>query len=515
MASIPVYDWLAHHAGSVGNKTAVVDLASGRSFCWADFNERCARLAGFLRYDLQIAKGDRVGILMPNSSDVLEIQFACAKIGAVFLPLNWRLTVPELSFIASDAEPTVLIFGPAFKEAAEAVAADVTCIRHIIETDCDGGNSAYECGITEHASVTALEDLTHDDLSTIMYTSGTTGLPKGAMITHGMTFWNAINLGMPHRISPDAVHLSVLPLFHTGGLNCYTNPVLHAGGTVYIMREFDPRECLRLMGDPDIGLTHFFGVPANYQFMAQQPEFSETDFSRIQTAGVGGAPVPVPLLEAWYERGLGIAQGSGMTETSPTVLVLHAPDAMKKPGSTGKPALHNEVRIVDKKGQDVTPGDIGELWVKGPNITPGYWNRPDATAETITDGWLHTGDAARMDDDGFYYIVDRTKDMYISGGENVYPAEVENILYQLDDIVEAAVIGVPDDKWGEVGCAVIALKAGSGLADEEILSHCRTNLAAFKVPKRVEFTQALPRNATGKVLKRVLREALMKQSCIS
>ncbi|MEP3246146.1 MAG: long-chain fatty acid--CoA ligase [Sneathiella sp.] len=510
MSSIRVYDWLDHHANFRGNQTAVVDLASGRALNWTNFNERSGRLAGYLTEGLGVEKGDRVGVLMPNTADVLEIQFACAKIGAVFLPLNWRLTVPELSFIAGDAAPVVLLHGPDFKETSDAVAAEVSSIRHLIETDCNGGSSAYETGIASHAPVAARDDLIHDDLSTIMYTSGTTGLPKGAMITYGMTFWNAINLGMPHRITPDTVHLSVLPLFHTGGLNCYTNPVLHAGGTVYIMRDFDPRECLRLMGDPEVGLTHFFGVPANYQFMAQQPEFADTDLSGIQTAGVGGAPVPVPLLETWNKRGLGIAQGFGMTETSPTVLVLDATDAMRKPGSTGKPALHNEVRIVGKNGEDVTPGEMGELWVKGPNITPGYWNRPDATAETITDGWLHTGDATRMDEDGFYYIVDRTKDMYISGGENVYPAEVENTLYQLDEIVEAAVIGLPDDKWGEIGCAVLALKPGSSLTADDILSHCRTNLATFKVPKQIEFIKALPRNATGKVLKRTLREEMAK-----
>lgn len=506
--SIPVYDWLASYAQSNGEKTAVVDLASDRSFSWTRFNERTSKLAGYFKDHLQVQRGDRVGILMPNTTDVLEIQFACAKIGAVFLPLNWRLTVPELVFIVGDAEPVVLICGPSFQETAVEVAEKITTVREVILTDCNGGSSPYEQGIQAGDPVLALSDLTHDDLSTIMYTSGTTGLPKGAMITHGMTFWNAINLGLPHRVSPDSVHLSVLPLFHTGGLNCYTNPVLHAGGCVYIMRDFDPRECLRLMCDPEIGLTHFFGVPANYQFMAQQPEFAEADFSNIQTAGIGGAPVPVPLLEAWNEKGLGIAQGFGMTETSPTVLVLNAPDAMKKPGSTGKPALHTEVRIVDEEGQDVPVGEMGELWVRGPNITPGYWNRPDATAETITDGWLHTGDASRMDEDGFYYIVDRTKDMYISGGENVYPAEVENILYKLTDIVETAVVGVPDDKWGEVGVAVIALKAGSNLSASDILTHCQANLATFKVPKRVEFTKALPRNATGKILKRTIREEL-------
>jgi len=503
--SVKVYDWLAHHTQFQGDRTALVDLASGRRFTYAQANDRVGRLAWHLRENFGIERGDRVGILAANCTDYLEVQFACAKLGAVFLPLNWRLTVPELSFIAGDAGPKIMIHGPEFAETSVAVAKEVG-FEHLLATDGDGSDSPYEQGIARAGGTVEMVEQTHDDLWTIMYTSGTTGLPKGAMITHGMTFWNCVNLGNPHRISPDTVQLTVLPLFHTGGLNCYSNPVLHAGGTVLVMKTFDPAEGLRLLGDPDLGITHFFGVPANYQFMAQQPEFADTDLSRIVSAGVGGAPVPLPLLETWDARGLALVQGFGMTETSPSVLALDARDAMSAVGSAGKPVMHNQVKIVDEDGNEVAPGEMGELWCKGPNITPGYWNRPDATASTITDGWLHTGDAARMDENGFYYIVDRTKDMYISGGENVYPAEVENVVYQLDQIAEAAVIGLPDDKWGEIGCAVVVLKSGAELSADELIAHCRARLATFKTPKRVEFIRALPRNATGKVLKRTLRE---------
>ena len=252
----------------------------------------------------------------------------------------------------------------------------------------------------------------------------------------------------------------MLPLFHTGGLNCYTNPVLHAGGTALIMRAFDPGESLRIIGDTTIGLTHFFGVPSIYQFMCQHPSFAETDLSRLQIAGVGGAPMPVPLLKIWQDRGCALVQGYGMTETSPAVMMLDPEDAARKAGSAGKPVLHGDLKIVDADGKPVKPGETGELWVKGPNITPGYWNWPEANKTSFTDGWLHTGDAARVDEDGFYYIVDRTKDMYISGGENVYPAEVEDVLYQMPAIAEAAVIGAPDATWGETGLAVIAVKKG-------------------------------------------------------
>jgi fatty-acyl-CoA synthase len=281
--------------------------------------------------------------------------------------------------------------------------------------------------------------------------------------------------------------------------------VLHAGGTVLIMRAFDPALALKLISDPKAGINVFFGVPSIYQFMAQHPDFERADFSRLIIGGVGGAPMPVPLLNVWEARGVALQQGYGMTETSPAVLVLDREDAVRKAGSAGKPVLHTEVRVVRPDGTDADIGELGELWVKGPNITPGYWNRPEANKSSFTDGWLHTGDATRVDEEGFYYIVDRWKDMYISGGENVYPAEVENVLHQLDAIAEAAVIGVPDAQWGEVGMAIVALKPGRAITEAEIHAHCAANLARFKCPRLIFFIDALPRNATGKIHKPTLR----------
>ena len=496
------YDWIAHHCRRTPEKIALVDLASGRRFGYAELDMRVSRLAGHLRDELKVTSGDRVAVLALNTTDTLEVQFACFRIGAIFLPLNTRLTVPELHYIVGDASPKVMIHDDDLAETALAVAK----LCNVASTLRLGPGGSYEAGIAQATPLARFEEVMLDDISTIMYTSGTTGQPKGAIITHGMTFWNCVNLGGPAYISPSSVLLTVLPLFHTGGLNCYTNPVLHAGGTVLIMRVFDPGEALRLISDPAQGINVLFGVPSIYQFMAQHPAFATTDFSRLIVGGVGGAPMPVPLLKTWEARGVALQQGYGMTETSPAVMVLDREDAARKAGSSGKPVLHTEVRIVRPDGADAAVGELGELWVKGPNITPGYWNRPDANASSFTDGWLHTGDATRMDEDGFYYIVDRWKDMYISGGENVYPAEVESVLHQLSAVAEAAVIGIPNEQWGEVGMAIIAVKPGHSLTPAEVHAHCQANLARFKCPRLIEFIDALPRNATGKIHKPTLRQ---------
>jgi fatty-acyl-CoA synthase len=502
MLSVRHYDWIAHHSRRSPGKTAVIDLASERHLTYSQFDARISRLAGHLRDELGVSRGDRVAVLAQNTTDTLEVQFACGRLGAVFLPLNTRLTVPELQFIVGDASPKVMIYDTDLAETALSVAK----LCGVAATLLLGPGGSYEAGVAASKPLDRIEQVTLDDISTIMYTSGTTGHPKGAVITHGMTFWNCVNLGGPACIGPSSVLLTVLPLFHTGGLNCYTNPVLHAGGTVLIMRAFDPALALQLIGDPAQGINVFFGVPAIYQFMAQHPAFATTDLSRLIIGGVGGAPMPVPLLKVWEARGVALQQGYGMTETSPAVLVLDREDAARKAGSAGKPVLHTEVRIVRPDGSDADVGELGELWVRGPNVTPGYWNRPEANKSSFTDGWLHTGDATRIDEDGFYYIVDRWKDMYISGGENVYPAEVENVLHQLSAIAEAAVIGIPDPQWGEVGMAIVAVKPGERLSEADVFAHCSANLARFKCPRQIRFVDALPRNATGKIHKPTLRK---------
>lgn len=501
---VPYYDWISHHASHRPKHIAAVDLGSGRHLTWRDFDQRIARVAGYLGGECGIAQGDRVAVLAQNTTDTFEIQFACFRLGAIFVPLNWRLAVPELCAILDDCAPCVLIHD------TELAATIADLAKHFPSLSlCTRGapGDAYECSATDARPLPQPVRVTHDDVAVLLYTSGTTGRPKGVVHTYGTIFWVATNFAVCGSMSSSSIGLCALPLFHIGGLGM-ANTLLHGGSKVVLMRGFDPAEAVRLIGDPSQGITHFFGVPAHYQFMAQQPGFNTADFSHLKMAAVGAAPVPITLLDVWMQRSVLLRQAYGMTENG-AVLMLEQEDAVRKAGSTGKPVLHAEVRIVRPDGKDAAPAEIAELWVRGPNVTPGYWNQPDITRASFTDGWLHTGDAAYIDGEGFYFIVDRWKDMYISGGENVYPAEVENILYQLPAVSEAAVIGVPDPKWGEVGRAVIVLKPNHHLGEAEILAHCTANLARYKVPRSVVFTDVLPRTASGKVHKPTLRQSFV------
>ena len=501
------FDWSAHQANTRPTEVAISDLESGVQLTYAALEQRASALAAYLQKN-GVGQGDRVALLARNCAQYFELEFACGKIGCIGVPLNWRLTVAELDYILNDCAPKVLIYDKQFADNASALQGRCA-IETLLSIDLDDPKLGdYEAALSSMTDGDGFvrATLSLDDVGLIMYTSGTTGHPKGAMITHGMNFINAVNLGIPARVSPDTVQLVLLPLFHTGGLNCYANPVLHAGGHVLLMRDFDPGAALRVLGDAQWGVTHLFAVPAPYQFMMQHADFSTTDLSRLELAGVGGAPCAQAILEGWSDRDVAMVQGWGMTETSPGGISLDAKDAQRKLGSAGKPLLHTQVKIVNERGERVAHGEVGELLIRGPNVTPGYWNNPEATAKTFEGDWLITGDAAKFDEEGFIYIVDRSKDMYISGGENVYPAEIENVIYQLPQLAEAAVIGVPDDRWGEVGLACLVVKPGQAITADDVVGHCLGKLAKFKVPQRIEFVDALPRNATGKVLKRVLRD---------
>lgn len=503
------FDWLAKQADLRPNKIALVDAATNRRYTYAEFHERAGRFAEFLREEWRVQPGERIALLANNSSEYFEILWGCAKAGVILVCLNWRLAVPELEYTMRDSTPVALIYDPPSGVTAQTLKKNLDVrMMMTLGQEPSQGEWTYDSALA-HASgkPVLMPPRRLDDVWHILYTAGTTGRPKGVPQTFGMVFYNAVNCGLGLDLTSKDVSLTVTPCFHTAGLNMYANPCFHCGGTAIIVRAFDPGEAIRLLSTE---ATVFIGVAAHYLFMSQHPDFANTDFSHMRAWTAGGAPIPTKLLEIYRQRGINIRFGFGMTETGPTVFIIEEDFPISKLGSVGKAPLHVDVRIVDQAGRDLPPGERGELLIKGPGVTPGYWQLPEITAKTIEEGWLHSGDIAVRDADGYFYIVDRLKDMYISGGENVYPAEAENVIYQLPQVLEAAVIGVPDAKWGEVGRAVVVLKPGQTLTEADIIEHCRVNLAHYKVPKSVVFVNQLPRNPMAKVIKGELREKYAK-----
>lgn len=500
------FDWIKRHAERTPDKLAMVDADTGRTFTYAQFNERANRFASFLKEELGIQQGDRVSLLAQNCSDYYEILFACGKMGAMLNTLNWRLAVPELEYIINDCAPRALVYEPAFAPAVDALRPLINCEFFIVLGDkAPEGETTYEGALVAGSPEgVPMPPLKYTDTWAILYTSGTTGRPKGAQVTYGNFFYNAVGMGRAIDLTSEDVNLNVLPTFHAGGLGLYAGPVLHAGGTLVVMRAFDPGEFLRLMQEWQV--TVLLLVPSIYLILSQFPDLDKYDLSTVRHWGSGGSSLPPSLVQQYAQKDIIIQQGFGMTETGPTVFIIDQQNALRKAGSVGKPVLHTDVCIMDRDLNVMGPGEVGELCIRGGNVTTGYWNRPEATAEALIDGWLHSGDAAMYDEEGFYYIVDRWKDMFISGGENVYPAEVENVIYHHPAVAEVAVIGVPHPKWQEVGRALVVVKEGHTLTEKEVIEFCQSRLARYKIPKSVVFVDALPRTAAGKVLKRELRK---------
>lgn len=499
-----VIDWAAKGAANYPDKTALVDLATGRRVSYRQFNARASRFALYLRDTWGLRPGDRVAVLASNSSDYFEMLYGCAKLGAVMVCLNWRLSARENLAVLDDASPRALVFSAEFAAAAEELRTHRCIERTMSLAGSIEGLPEYEAALAA-ASGNTLDMPCRglDEVWYLLYTSGTTGKPKGVLQTYGMAHFNGVNAMHAAKLSRDDVLLSVLPFFHTGGLNLYANPLLQCGGTVVVMKQFDPQRTIELLQQD---ITVMFGVPAIYLFIAQQPGFATADLSRVRSWACGGAPIPKSLLEQYLAKGVTICFGFGMTETGPTVFLTDEATARDKIGTVGRPVTYMLTKVVDvATRRALGPNERGELLIKGPGVTPGYWNNAEATAKAFEDGWLCSGDIAFFDEDGDYYVVDRAKDMYISGGENVYPAEVENVLFQMPQVAEAAVIGYPDERWGEVGKAIIALKPGSALDEAAVVNWCREHLAGYKVPRHVLFVEALPRNAAGKVEKPRLR----------
>jgi fatty-acyl-CoA synthase len=477
--------WPARRARMTPDKIAL--SYGGRNYTYRDLRERVNRLASAL----DVRRGDRVAFLGVNQPALVETFLAAGLLGAVFVPLNTRLAEPELRFILDDVEPALLVLGE------ERDGAGLPG-RHLRAAD-------YESLIASGSPEPIDEPVSRDDVCLIMYTSGTTGRPKGAMLTHGNLTWNTFNLLVDVPLGHDEVALIAAPLFHIAALGQALVPSLLMGARIVLEPSFDVERAFDLIESERVTLVA--GVPTMYHFLANSPCWPDADLSSLRHLLVGGAPLPVPLIRAYQERGLALLQGYGMTETSPGALMLAAEDAITKAGTAGAPCFFTDVRLIASDGSPAAPGEPGELYVEGPNVMAGYWRRPEESAKAVSpDGWFRSGDVGVADEDGYVRISDRVKDMIISGGENIYPAEVESCLYEHGAVAECAVIGVPDEKWGEVGKALVVRRTGAAVEAEELLKHLDGRLARYKIPKYLEFVAELPKNAAGKLLKAPLRK---------
>jgi fatty-acyl-CoA synthase len=475
--------WIRDRARTTPTRVAI-DFR-GAETSYAELDERSEGLAAGL-LEAGLVPGDRVATLMGTSPEHVVVFFACAKAGLILMPLNTRLAPPELAYQLEDAEPALLLCSEEFAKVAAKLHGRVAGVEDFVAQS--------------HYLPPAPGD---DDGLLLVYTSGTTGKPKGALLTHANCFWTNLSFDRVAGIGAEDTVLQVLPQFHVGGWNVQPLLAWWKGATVVLEPAFDPARALALIAEKHV--TTMMGVPATYLFMAQEPGFAKADLWTLRRAVVGGAPMPEALLETWHERGVEIVQGYGLTEAAPNVLCLPPDDAARKRGFAGKPYPHVDVALRGPDSGKLLEGAAeGELVVKGPNVFAGYWRNPEATAAAFADGWLLTGDIAARDDEGYYRIVGRTKDMVVSGGENVYPAEIENVLHEHAAVKEAAVVGVPDERWGEA-CLAFVVLAGEA-TEEELLAHCRARLAKYKLPRAVRFVESLPRNALDKVVKSELLE---------
>jgi fatty-acyl-CoA synthase len=440
----------------------------GRSWTYAELDARSDELAGGLTH------GDRVSTLTGNTGAHAVVMFACAKAGAILHPISWRLAPAEVAYQLDDAEPSIFLVEEPYRALGEA-ALELATVHPARD-------------VPARANPASPQD---DDPLFLIYTSGTTGKPKGALLTHANCFWTNLSFDLATGVRPDDVILQVLPQFHCGGWNVQTILAWWKGARLVLERGFDAARALDLIERERV--TTMMGVPANYLFMAQEPRFAAADLASLRLAVVGGAPMPGALLDTWSARGVDIVQGYGLTEAAPNVLCLATGDARRKAGWAGKPYPHVECKLSTE----------GELLVRGPNVFPGYWRNDDATASAFVDGWLLTGDVAERDAEGNYRILGRLKDMIVSGGENVYPAEIESVLHEHPAVADAAVVGVPNERWGEVCVAFVVLV--SAATEEELREHCLAHLARFKVPKSFHVVDELPRNAVGKIDKSALK----------
>lgn len=496
--------WIERWADFQPDKPAL--RFAGADISYGALDAAVRRTAWVLESALGVRRGDRVAHLGLNSPDLIVLLFACARVGAMLCPLNWRLAPPEHAAILKSAQAKAVFAEPDYLAGLESVLDDLEAMRRVAWGPPRDGWEARD--VLEGAAEADMRRPSGhlEDAALLVYTSGTTGRPKGAVLTQSALFWNAVNSAHAHDLTSRDRVLSFLPMFHVGGMNIMTTPALHAGASVILQRRFDPDAFFDALAADRPSLTLM--VPAVMQAIQAHRRFADADLSCLRLINAGSSTIPHALIEGFHARGVPVCQIYGSTETGPIAVYLRAEDAFARVGSTGKPAIHCDLRLVDDAGRDVPDGEPGELWVRGPNVMAGYWRDEEATGEVMVDGWFRTGDVGVRDADGFVTINDRRKDLIISGGENIYPAELENVLMDIDGVREAAVIGRPDPKWGEVAVAVLV--AEPGVRRETVLGAFEGRLARFKHPRDVVFVDALPRNVMGKVLKFELRDGLAR-----
>ena len=501
-----VHDWVAYHSARRPDAPALTSVEREVTMTWGELETRVARLAHLLRRHFGLQPRDRVAMIAENDIRIFELQFACMRAGLILTPVSWRLAAREMITLARDAEPKVIFYDEAWRAAGEAVADAVGINARVAWSDTIA-DSEYDRLIAECSD--AMPGGPHDEseITHILYTSGTTGLPKGALCSHGSLKHHALNIAQTSRLAERGVHhLNIVPLFHAGGLNSYSNPALYWGGHVTTIRRFDPAVALKLLTDPKVGVTHLCGVLQMYELITALPEFGQATFPTLRTALFGGwGPKTVWVHKTWQERGFFLQLSYGSTELGPMVSVLEEGVDLALKNCSGSVVAGTQVRLVDTQGDDVPDGEVGEIWAKGPAVTPGYWNRP--REDYFTGDWFHTGDCARRDEGGRLYIVDRLREVYRSGGENIYPAEVELALSEAPGVKEVAIIAVPDERWGEVGLAVIEPLPGATVTLEGLLSHASDKLGRFKLPKHMVTIEEMPRSATLKIDRAALKSA--------
>lgn len=496
-------DWLKRWNQYSPQNKALTDGDTGEALTYAQLYSLSLAGAHYLKNKHQIKKGDRVIHFSTNEISSFILFFALTRLGATLVPINYRLTPRELSYVITNAEPQLIVYESTFEGILKEIKSEI----HVDEKNWLRltGENSFSAHIQNSNSVES--EFLSDEKTTalIIYTSGTTGFPKGAMISHQMLFWNSINTTLRLDISEKDAAVIFLPLFHTGGWNVLSTPFLHRGAHIILTKKFDADQVLQLSEKHQT--TLLFGVPTTMGMMTRSDRFANTNLKSLRYAIVGGEPMPIENIKVWQNKNIAIRQGYGLTEFGPNVFSLNENDSVRKMGSIGFPNFYVEVQVVDEQNKKLAANEVGELWLKGPMAMTGYWKNPKATEETFEEGWLKTGDLVYFDDENYFYVVGRKKDMYKSGGENVYPAELEQVIQQLAWVKESAVIGVKDDQWGEVGHAFVSIKADY-FNEQELRDHCLKNLAKFKNPKYFTKLTELPKGDSGKILKRKLVELI-------